>query len=66
MCEVPDFSFGSYAEDSKTFTVYSKTFLIWSARDQKLGFDLSSLSPPQCYVVHWTPEVVLNGVIFLA
>jgi hypothetical protein len=44
MCEVPDFPFGNYAEDSKTFTVYSKSFLIWSAWDQKLGSELSS--PP--------------------
>ena len=30
------FSFGSYAEDSETFTVYSKTLLIRSAWDQEI------------------------------
>jgi hypothetical protein len=57
MCEVSGFSFGSYAEDCKIFTLYSKTFLIQSAWDQKIRLWIIQFF--QCYVVHWTPNVML-------
>jgi hypothetical protein len=41
---------GSYAVDCETFTVHSKTFLVWSAWDQNVGSELSSFF--QSYVVH--------------